>query len=82
MKKKKPLFMLLACMIISCSYCLSLGSSQKVELCVINDNYNPNFAEDYSNASTEVKVAWSTMEAVIGYGIGLINPLAGLGYAL
>lgn len=49
---------------------------------MVNDNYNPNWADDYDKLSKEGKLAWGTMETVIGFGIGIINPIAGVAYTL
>lgn len=80
--KKVKLILILFSLLLSCGYFSSKENVVKSELCVINDNCNPNFADDYANASVGVKIGIGTAEAIIGFGIGLINPVAGLAYAL
>lgn len=80
-QKKKKIIVLIS-LLLSCGYCMSRESVVQSELCVVNDNYNVNWTPTYDEFSKEGKVAWGAMEAVIGFGIGLINPVAGLAYAL
>ena len=69
-------------LVLSVGYLISEEPLSKSELCLVNDNYNPNWADDYDKLSKEGKLAWGTMETVIGFGIGIINPIAVVAYTL
>jgi len=79
--KKKNIVILMS-LVLSVGYLISEEPLSKSELCLVNDNYNPNWADDYDKLSKEGKLAWGTMETVIGFGIGIINPIAGVAYTL
>lgn len=82
MRNKKKYIILLGMMLVSTGYFISENSLSKAELCAVNDIYNPNVADDLSNASKGTRLAVTSAEAVIGVAIGFINPFAGLEYAL
>lgn len=82
MNKKRKNIIVLVSLLLSCGYCISRESVPQSELCAANDIYNPNWADGYDKVSKEEKMAWTTMEAVVGFSIGLMNPFAGLAYAL
>lgn len=82
MTKRKKNIIVLVSLLLSCGYYMSRESVAQSELCIVNDNFNPNWSQDYDKASKGEKMAWPTMEAFVGFGIGMINPFAGLAYTL
>lgn len=85
MKKKTGIMLVLLCVGIASltgqrtSTTEDFNTQPSLNLCATDQYLNDEF---YSTWSNEAKYALNITECLVGFGIGLICPPAGLGYAL